>query len=174
MNNATRPRPQSGAGYLFQGFSLMMAPGLRRFVIIPILVNVLLLGGAFVYLLSQVSEWIEHWMAALPEWLSWLSFLIWPLLVIAILVVFSYLFSTLANWIAAPFNGLLAEHLEAKLTNRPRPRRWHGRAYQRYPTCHKARVAKANVLHSQSVRAIVVALDPRHWPNAGPSVVVFI
>jgi hypothetical protein len=36
MNNAIRPRPQSGAGYLFQGFSLMMAPGLRRFVIIPI------------------------------------------------------------------------------------------------------------------------------------------
>ncbi|OOF35104.1 sulfate transporter CysZ [Salinivibrio costicola] len=121
MNNATRPRPQSGAGYLFQGFSLMMTPGLRRFVIIPILVNVLLLGGAFIYLLSQFSEWLDHWMAMLPEWLSWLSFVIWPLVVIAILVVFSYAFSTLANWIAAPFNGLLSEHLEAKLTGAPAP-----------------------------------------------------
>ncbi|OOE90946.1 sulfate transporter CysZ [Salinivibrio sharmensis] len=121
MANYARPRPQSGAGYLFQGFSLMMAPGLRRFVIIPILINVLLLGGAFLYLLSQFGDWIDHWMASLPEWLSWLSFLIWPLVVVAILVVFSYVFSTLANWIAAPFNGLLAEHVEAKLSGTRAP-----------------------------------------------------
>ena len=31
-----------------------------------------------------------------------------------LLLVFGYFFSTIANWIAAPFNGLLAEQLEAR------------------------------------------------------------
>jgi CysZ protein len=35
--------------------------------------------------------------------------------------VFSYFFSTIANWIAAPFCGLLAEQLEARLTGKPLP-----------------------------------------------------
>lgn len=121
MTHRVHPQPRSGAGYLLQGFSLMLTPGLRRFVVIPIIVNVLLMGGAFAYLLSQFGDWIDTWLATLPEWLSWLSFVLWPLVVIAILVVFSYFFSTLANWIAAPFNGLLAEHLEAKLTGATSP-----------------------------------------------------
>ncbi|MDI4751576.1 hypothetical protein MJL81_28700, partial [Salmonella enterica subsp. enterica serovar Anatum] len=41
--------------------------------------------------------------------LQWLSYLLWPIAVISVLLVFGYFFSTLANWIAAPFNGLLAE-----------------------------------------------------------------
>lgn len=111
----------SGARYFIRGFSLALTPGIRRFVIIPLIVNLLLMGGAFVYLLSQLGGWIDSWLAGIPSWLDWLSFLIWPLVVIAVLVVFSYFFSTISNWIAAPFNGLLAEHLEAKLTGQPAP-----------------------------------------------------
>ena len=113
--------PISGAGYFFKGMSLAMQPGTRRFVILPLLINVLLFGSAFGFVLSQLSDWINSWLASLPSWLDWLSYLLWPLLAIATLVIFSYLFSTIANWIAAPFNGLLAEHLEAKLTNKPAP-----------------------------------------------------
>lgn len=113
--------PVSGAGYFFKGMSLAMQPGTRRFVILPLLINILLFGTAFGFVLSQLSDWISGWLALLPSWLDWLSYLLWPLLAIATLVIFSYLFSTIANWIAAPFNGLLAEHLEAKLTNKPAP-----------------------------------------------------
>ena len=113
--------PVSGAQYFFRGISLALQPGIRRFVIFPLLVNILLFGTAFTLVLIQLGDWIDSWMANLPQWLGWLSYLIWPLLVVAILVVFSYLFSTIANWIAAPFNGLLAEQLEAKLTGKPAP-----------------------------------------------------
>jgi CysZ protein len=41
--------------------------------------------------------------------------------VISVLLVFGYFFSTIANWIAAPFNGLLAEQLEARLTGATPP-----------------------------------------------------
>lgn len=46
-------------------------------------------------------------MSYVPDWLQWLSYLLWPLAVISVLLVFGYFFSTIANWIAAPFNGLL-------------------------------------------------------------------
>ncbi|MGF1884842.1 sulfate transporter CysZ [Photobacterium profundum] len=113
--------PASGAGYFFRGMSLAIQPGTRRFVIFPLFINILLFGSAFGFVLSQLGDWINSWIAALPSWLDWLSYLLWPLLAIATLVIFSYIFSTIANWIAAPFNGLLAEHLEAKLTGEPAP-----------------------------------------------------
>jgi CysZ protein len=37
---------------------------------------------------------------------------------VTVLVVFSFLFSSVANWIAAPFNGLLAEKVEQILTGK--------------------------------------------------------
>jgi CysZ protein len=60
-------------------------------------------------------------MSHIPSWLQWLSYLLWPVIVLSILLVFSYLFSTIANIIAAPFSGLLAEQLEASLTGKLLP-----------------------------------------------------
>lgn len=107
---------RSGFGYFFYGLDLALSPGIRRFVLMPLLANILLVGGALFYLFSHLDSWINHWMGQIPDWLSWLSYLLWPLLVITILATFSYFFSTLANFIAAPFNGLLAEKVEEKLT----------------------------------------------------------
>ncbi|HIF9501037.1 TPA: sulfate transporter CysZ [Photobacterium damselae] len=111
----------SGAGYFMRGLSLVTQPGTRRFVIIPLLINIMLFGGAFGYVFSNLGEWIHHWLSYLPSWLDWLSYVLWPLMALATLVICSYFFSTIANWIAAPFNGLLAEYLEAKLTGQPAP-----------------------------------------------------
>lgn len=114
-------QPVSGASYFIRGFSLAFTPGIRRFVIIPLIVNLLLMGTLIGVALSQLSDWINGWLSDLPDMLSWLSYVLWPLLAIAVLVICSYFFSTVANWIAAPFNGLLSEHLEAKLTGKRPP-----------------------------------------------------
>ena len=113
--------PRSGASYFFRGFSLAFTPGIRRFVIIPFCVNLLLMGSLIAFVFSSLNQWITDWLRLLPDSFSWLSYLLWPLLALALLVICSYFFSTVANWIAAPFNGLLAEHLEAKLTGRRPP-----------------------------------------------------
>ncbi|MGL5302290.1 MAG: sulfate transporter CysZ, partial [Aeromonas sp.] len=52
-------------------------------------------------------------------WLSWLDYLLWPIALLTILVIFSFIFSSVTNWIAAPFNGLLAEKVEQILTGQP-------------------------------------------------------
>lgn len=106
---------RSGFGYFFYGITLASTPGIRKFVLLPLLANIILVGGALFYLFSNMDSWITQWMGRLPEFLSWLSYLLWPLIVITILATFSYFFSTLANFIAAPFNGLLAQKVEEHL-----------------------------------------------------------
>lgn len=111
----------SGAGYFLKGFDLIRLKGIRRFVFIPLTVNILLFIVAFYFMFLQ----LDHYMAMLENWLwdgfKWLTVVLWPLMVITVLIIFSFLFSTLANWIAAPFNGLLAEKIEAILTGTANP-----------------------------------------------------
>lgn len=99
----------------------MMRPGIRAFVILPLLANIVVMGGALWWLFSQFGEWITWLMDKVPGWLQWLDYLIWPVAVISVLLIFSYFFSTVANIIASPFNGWLSEKLEAELTGRPAP-----------------------------------------------------
>ncbi|MFH0256324.1 sulfate transporter CysZ [Vibrio rumoiensis] len=108
--------PKTGFGYFIYGAQLCFKPGIRRFVILPLLTNIMLFGGSLFYLYSNLSDWLDNWLGTLPDMLSWLSYLLLPLLGITIIATFSYFFSTVANWIAAPFNGLLAEKLEIQLT----------------------------------------------------------
>lgn len=114
-------RPLSGFAYVAQGWRLMMRPGLRAFVILPLLANIVVMGGALWWLFSQFGGWIAWLMDKVPGWLQWLDYLIWPVAVISVLLIFSYFFSTIANIIASPFNGWLSEKLEAELTGRPAP-----------------------------------------------------
>ena len=108
----------SGSRYFLKGFDLINSKGLRRFVLIPLSVNLVIFGVTFYFLLGQLNLYIAEFLGWLPEWLMWLEYLVWPFAIITILVGFSFIFSAIANWIAAPFNGLLAEKVEAKLTGK--------------------------------------------------------
>ncbi len=106
---------RTGFGYFMYGASLAMTPGLRRYVIFPLLINFVLIGGALILLFNQMGDWINSMVGALPDFLDWLSYLLWPLISLLVVVVAMYYFSTLANIIASPFSGLLAEKVEQKL-----------------------------------------------------------
>ncbi|MCL9782837.1 sulfate transporter CysZ [Vibrio sp. S4M6] len=112
----TIQKKRTGFGYFLYGLKIAQQPGIRKFVLLPLLANILLVGGSLYYLFSHLSTWIDGLLGQLPSYFEWLSYLLWPLLAITILATFSYFFSTLANFIAAPFNGLLAEKVEEKLT----------------------------------------------------------
>lgn len=117
----SQQKNHSGFYYFAQGWRLVTRPGIKRFVILPLLANIILLGGAFWWLYSKLGGWIDQIMGYVPSWLQWLDYLIWPIAVISILLIFTYFFSTVANIIAAPFNGWLAEKLESELTGIPAP-----------------------------------------------------
>lgn len=121
MQFTSDSRQHSGVYYFSQGWKLILAPGIKRFVILPLLFNIILLGGAFWWLFVRLGTWIPAIMSHVPDWLQWLDYLIWPLAVISVLLVFGYFFSSIANIIASPFCGLLAEQLEARLTGATPP-----------------------------------------------------
>ncbi|OXR99960.1 sulfate transporter CysZ [Shewanella algae] len=118
MSASSRPA-KSGVNYFLEGFSLIKRPGLRSFVFIPLMINLLLFAGVIYFAIGQLGNvfaWLE---GRLPDYLSWLNVILWPLAIITLLVLLSFIFSSVMNWLAAPFNGLLAEKVEQLLTGKP-------------------------------------------------------
>ncbi len=108
--------PLTGTTYLLKGLRLLNKPGIRSFVIIPLLINSLLFAGLIWFLGNEFSGLMEHWLPVLPDWLSWLSGLLWLLFAIAALIVLFFAFTLLANLVGAPFNSYLSAAVEKQLT----------------------------------------------------------
>ena len=93
----------------FSGFGLLLKPGIKRFVLIPFVINLGLFSLATKLLSDQLDSWLEQ---LLPGWLSWLEWLIWPLFAITMFLIVFNTFTIIANLIAAPFNSLLSARIE--------------------------------------------------------------
>lgn len=99
----------------FSGFGLLFKSGIKRFVLIPLVINAALFSLAAKLLSDQLDIWLEK---LLPGWLGWLEWLIVPLFWITMALIVFYTFTVLANLIAAPFNSLLSSRIEALLTGK--------------------------------------------------------
>jgi CysZ protein len=106
------------AGYLLRGARMLRHRKLLPFVAVPLAVNILIFGTLIWAALSYLLGVIDAWMGWIPEWLGFLTWLIWPLIGIAISLVTGYLFTAVALLIASPFNALLAEKAEELITGR--------------------------------------------------------
>lgn len=107
-----------GLGYLGEGFRLIRQPGLRLFVVIPLVINAILFGLLFYFLAELFALMIAGAMAWLPDWawLQALDWLFWILYGVVILLMMAYGFVILANLIGSPFYGYLSELTEKHLT----------------------------------------------------------
>lgn len=110
--------PLGGIKYLFKGLQLIASPGLRRYVIIPLLVNTLVFIAVIWFGFGQIGNLIDWLMAKLPEWLQWLSWLLYIVFGLICLLVMFFTFSLLANVIAAPFNDLLCTAVARRIAGR--------------------------------------------------------
>ena len=107
------PAPSlSGPHYLREGLHLVLSPGLRLFVLLPLSINLLLFAALIGLALRQFGLWVDYFMPSLPDWLAFLEYLLWPLFVALVLLIVFFTFTLLANIVAAPFNGFLAEKVE--------------------------------------------------------------
>lgn len=90
---------------LLQGLNLLKRKELRRYLIIPICINLVLYSIAFAagyyYLTSTEFDFI-------PDWLSWLEWLIVPAFFVSFFIICFFTFTLLANLIASPFYSQLA------------------------------------------------------------------
>lgn len=102
----------SGPQYLGEGLKLILRPGLRLFVLLPLTLNLLLFIALIGFAMREFSGWVDAFMPSLPDWASFLEYLIWPLFVALVVLLVFFSFTMIANIIAAPFNGFLAEKVE--------------------------------------------------------------
>lgn len=107
-----------GSSYLWRGFALLREPSLRAFVIAPVLVNVVVIVGLIWVFGNRLDLLLDAWLAGLPGWLAWLEAVLWWLGILLAVLLFSYLFTLLANLIGGPFNGVLSARVERLVTGR--------------------------------------------------------
>jgi len=113
--------PVTGAAYLFRGLGLITKPGIKRYVIVPLLINTLLFTGVLWALGDQFSPLVDSMLAELPAWLSWLSWFFWLLFALTAGLLIFLTFSLVANLIGAPFNSYLAAAVEKHLSGEMPP-----------------------------------------------------
>lgn len=120
LNNVT------AVGYLLRGLKLITKPALRKFVIIPFIINLIIFSCAVWVGSYYFDQLIQMTNQHLPSWLQWLQWVLWLIFGLLSIVIVFYSFTIFANVIAAPFNGLLAEQIEIYLTGiaPPTPTRW--------------------------------------------------
>jgi CysZ protein len=99
----------------FNGLRLITAPGLRRFVLIPLLLNILVFSTLAFLAGSYFDDFMNRWLPS-NDWLEFLRWILWILFATFYAVAVFYSFTLIANLVASPFNALLAARVEQKLT----------------------------------------------------------
>ena len=108
--------PFTGATYFFKGLSLINKSGIRRYVLMPLLINILIFSIGLWFAIAQFEIFIDWALSSLPDWLSWLEWIMWPLFALTFYGLVFFCFTIIANILAAPFNGPLAAAVERHIT----------------------------------------------------------
>ncbi len=107
-----------GTQAVARALSLLNKPGVRIYVIVPLMINFLLFGALVWYGYSQFNLLVEWLMSFVPAFLEFIEWLIWIFFgVLAAITVF-FSFTPIANIVAAPFNALMSEKIEIELTGK--------------------------------------------------------
>lgn len=105
----------NGIECFFEGFRLVRQPGIRRYVLIPLAINIMVLSAVMFYGVGQYDALMAAITGWLPDWLAFFASIIGFLAALIIFAVGIYLFTIIANIIASPFNAILAEKIEERL-----------------------------------------------------------
>jgi len=110
---AQQKNPLFAIQCLLKGFQWLMRKELRKYFLLPLLINILLYSGLFALGYFYLTDLIN---SLIPDWLSWLEWLLWPLFFISFLVTGFFTFTLVANLIASPFYSHLAARTEELLS----------------------------------------------------------
>ena len=106
----------SGFVYFFRGMGLLTRPGLRRFVVIPLLANIAvfaLMAGAIYQAMSGL--YIEYTSNFIGDW-EFLAWIVTPLIWLFGTLLSGYISIFIVLFLTSPFHGLLAERVEEYVT----------------------------------------------------------
>ena len=106
----------TGLDCFLDGFQLIRLPGLRKYFIVPCIINAVVMMLLLVVVYSRFEFLVGIIMDLLPNWMSALYWLVWGISLIGLLILFLFAFTFLVNIIASPFNSILSTKVEQLLT----------------------------------------------------------
>jgi CysZ protein len=112
--------PIRAVDYLHEGANILFLPGLRRFVVIPLLINIVVFIAITSILINTYSGILRD-AANTSNWWTVLAWLVWIIIGLVVLIIYGYTFNLITTVIAAPFYGVLAEQVEQHLTGEELP-----------------------------------------------------
>lgn len=145
--------PVLAIGFLFKGLNLLATPELRKFIVIPVLINLVLYSGALVLGYFYISDLIDQFI---PGWLHWLSWILWPLFFISFFIAGFFTFTIFANMLAAPFYGKLS----AKTLAMARGEQALAIAEQPLPKVILAEAKRIGYLGTRALPLLVLSIIP--------------
>jgi CysZ protein len=105
-----------GPKYLLRGYRLIWHAQLRRFLLLPLCINIIVFAGLIWLVANEYGTLIDWLLPATHAWWTELArTLLWLMFALTVGVLLFFGFSLAANAVAAPFNGLLADRTEQLL-----------------------------------------------------------
>jgi CysZ protein len=99
-----------GGQIFLSGLQLALSPALRRYVVIPASIGVLIFSLTLAFVVAPLGGDAGDWLQQnMPEWLSWLNALLLFFIYLTLGLAGFWLSSLLVTLIAAPFLGQLAQ-----------------------------------------------------------------
>jgi CysZ protein len=102
-----------GIQYFFSGLQMTFSPAVRPFVIMPALVSLIIIVSGLTLGFSYVTDLSSYLVSALPSWLSFLQWILEPLLYLTGLLVGAWSFGLIATIVGSPFLGDLSTRIES-------------------------------------------------------------
>lgn len=96
----------------------MRQPGVRIYAVVPLLINLVLFASLIWFGYEQFSPLVDYMMSWVPAILDFLRWIIWIVISTFTAIFVFFTFTPIANIVAAPFNALLSEKIEIRLTGK--------------------------------------------------------
>ncbi|MDM8565775.1 sulfate transporter CysZ [Candidatus Halobeggiatoa sp. HSG11] len=113
----------NGTYYFLRGLILITKPGIRIWVVIPLLINILLFSMLIYYSLLYFPIMLDivigYLQLPIPSWAWMFEIILWiilPLFIVFAMMLFFFTFTFVANLISEPFNGALSRAVERYIT----------------------------------------------------------
>lgn len=96
----------------------MRQPGVRIYAVMPLLINTVLFASLIWFGYEQFSPLVDYMMSWVPAIFNFLRWIIWIIISTFTAIFIFFTFTPIANIVAAPFNALLSEKIEIRLTGK--------------------------------------------------------
>ena len=96
----------------------MRQPGVRIYAVVPLLINLVLFASLIWFGYEQFSPLVDYMMSGVPAIFNFLRWIIWIVISTFTAIFVFFTFTPIANIVAAPFNALLSEKIEIRLTGK--------------------------------------------------------